>query len=236
MNKPPILYLLPAPIVENDSHNIPQYSVEIMHSLKYFIVERARTTRRFISSTGYKGNINDLTIFELDKRDPTNIPEDFLKPLRDGKDIGLMSEAGMPGIADPGAKVVELAHKIGAKVVPLVGPSSIFLALAASGMNGQQFAFKGYLPVNKGDLNKKLNQLEKLIFQTGETQIFIETPYRNESLFRSVLIQMNPNLKFCVAIDISSKEEYIKTLKISEWKKAKMPDMHKKPCVFLLGK
>jgi len=211
VNKAAILYLLPAPIVENDSHNIPAFSIEIMHSLKYFIVEKARTTRRFISSTGYKGNISDLTIFELDKRDAANIPEHFLKPLRDGKDMGLMSEAGMPGIADPGAKVVEWAHKIGAKVIPLVGPSSLFLALAASGMNGQQFAFKGYLPVKKGELSIKLGQIEKKILQTGETQIFIETPYRNEQLFQSIIGQMNQNIKLCIALDISSKDEFIKT-------------------------
>ncbi len=231
-----ILYVVPTPISENIS-SIPQSTIEIIHSVKYFIVERTRTTRRYISSTAYKGNIDDLVFFELDKRNPNNIPNEFFEPLLNGYPMALVSEAGMPGIADPGAKIVAMAHKLGAKVVPLVGPSSIFLALAASGLQGQTFKFEGYLPIKLPELKRKLKFIESDIQKDNCTYIFIETPYRNNQLRETIIKSLNDSIKFCIASEITGKNEKIVTKSISEWKKEKdLYDLHKKTCIFLLGK
>lgn len=231
-----ILYIIPTPISENINQTISKDVLEIIYNLKYFIVERARTARRFIKSSGFKGKIESLTFFELDKRDINNIPLSIFKPALDGTPIGLMSEAGMPGIADPGAKIVSKAHELGIKVVPLVGPSSIFLSLAASGLNGQNFTFDGYLPVKAPELKKKLIHIEKDILARGTSHIFIETPYRNNKLKETLLNSFNNNIKLCIASEITGKDEYINTKTIGQWKKEKPIDLHKKTCIFLLGK
>jgi len=231
-----ILYIIPTPISDDFDKTIPEYVKNIMHNLKFFIVERARTSRRYIKASGYKGSIEDLTFFELDKRDKNNIPKSFFQQALNGIPIGLMSEAGMPGIADPGAKVVARAHELGIKVIPLVGPSSLFLSLAASGMNGQNFTFDGYLPVKTPELKNKLISLEKDIQNKGTTHIFIETPYRNNRMVEKLLKSFNNNIKLCIASEISGKDEYILTKTIGEWKKNKPIDLHKKTCIFLLGK
>lgn len=231
-----ILYILPTPISENLNGTIPSEVLEQLHSIKYFIVERARTSRRFIKASGFKGRIEELTFFELDKRNPNHIPNSFFEPALKGNPIGLMSEAGMPGIADPGAKIVAKAHDLGIKVIPLVGPSSIFLSLAASGLNGQNFTFDGYLPVKVPELKKRLIQIEKEIQSKGTTHIFIETPYRNNRMLELLLKTFNHNVKLCIASELTGKNEFISTKTIGNWKKSKKIDLHKKTCIFLLGK
>ena len=236
MSKKGKLYLIPVPIAEDSWHTIPVYVLEQMHQLHYFIVERARTSRRMLRASGFKGAIDVLHFYELDKREG-NLPEKhFFDPLMKGKDMGLLSEAGMPAIADPGSQVVAMAHDLGIEVVPLIGPSSLFLSLAASGLNGQHFAFRGYLPVKKPQLLKSLVQLEKNVLQQGETQIFIETPYRNNSIVESIIAHVNPKLKLSIAMELTGELEFIKTKRIKDWKTGKMPEMHKKTAIFLLGK
>ncbi len=231
-----ILYVVPTPISENTSI-IPKTTIEILHSVKYFIVERARTARRYIKDSNYNGNIDELTFFELDKRNPKNIPDEFFTPLLKGNPVALMSEAGMPGIADPGANVVYRAHKLGVRIIPLVGPSSIFLALSASGLRGQTFKFEGYLPIKLPELKKKLKSMESEIFKNNCTQIFIETPYRNNKLRDIIINTLNNNINLCIASEITGKNEYISTKTILEWKKSKdLYDLHKRTCIFLIGK
>ena len=230
------LYLIPVPIAEGEYSSLPAYVVDQIHDLQYFIVERARTSRRFISSTAYNGSISSLKFTELDKRNPGNFPEDLFDPIFKGYDIGLMSESGMPGIADPGALVVRKAHEKRIDVVPLIGPSSIFLALSASGLNGQQFCFHGYLPVKKPDLHQRIQKLDKTIQRTGQSQIFIETPYRNKTLIESILNICRVSTLLCIASEITGSNEYIKTKSITEWKKSGIPDLHKKTAVFILGR
>lgn len=234
MNK--ILYIIPLPIVENNVKLIPEEIVKIIHSIDYFIVEKARTARRFIKSTDFKGKIEDLTFIELDKHNPEKLDKSILKPAIDGKSIGLMSESGMPCIADPGSLIVSLAHEMGIKVVPLSGPSSIFLALAASGLNGQNFHFHGYLPVKIEALSIKMKSIEKSVYSENITNIFIETPYRNNAILNNLLNNLNPDLKLCIAVNISGENELISTKKIWDWKKEILPDINKQNCVFLIGK
>jgi 16S rRNA (cytidine1402-2'-O)-methyltransferase len=230
------LYLIPLPISENDLKCIPDEVIRTIHSLSYFIVEKSRTARRFIKSTGFQGRIEDLNFSELDKHDPAKIDRSILKPAIEGNPMGLMSEAGMPCIADPGSKIVSLAHQMGIKVVPLPGPSSIFLALAASGLNGQNFSFEGYLPVKEPQLSNKLHLIEKSIISHNRTHIFIETPYRNKQLLDKLLNSMTDKIRLCIAADISSENEIILTKEIEKWKKSGAPELHKINCVFLLGK
>lgn len=230
------LYIIPLPIVENDLRLIPVEVINKIHNINYFIVEKARTARRFIKSTGFEGKIEDLTFIELDKHNPENIDKSILKPSIDVKSIGLMSEAGMPCIADPGSVIVSMAHEMGIKVVPLSGPSSIFLALAASGLNGQNFHFHGYLPVKNEALLTKLKSIEKSVFSENKTNIFIETPYRNTAMMQNLLANLNQDLKLCIAANISGENELISTKKIKDWKKGILPDINKQNCVFLIGK
>ncbi len=230
------LYIIPLPIIENDIKLITVEVINKIHKIDYFIVEKARTARRFIKSTGYEGRIEDLTFIELDKHNPEKIDKSILKPAVDGKPVGLMSEAGMPCIADPGSTIVSLAHEMGIKVVPLSGPSAIFLALAASGLNGQNFHFHGYLPVKNEAFLLKLKSIEKSVFSENKTTIFIETPYRNNSMLQNLLSNLNLDLKLCIAANITGENELISTKKIRDWKKESLPDINKQNCVFLIGK
>jgi len=228
------LYLIPTPLGENAVHTIPPYVIEILHRLDFFIAERAKTARHFIKTTQPKKAFADLHFSELNKR---TLPEElstFLSPAENGNDIGLLSEAGCPGVADPGAEIVKMAHEKEIEVVPLVGPSSILLALMASGMNGQSFSFHGYLSPKKPELARDLKRLEQMAQRHKQTQIFIETPYRNKGMIEEVLKTLSPKTQFCVAADISLDSEFIFSKKIQDWKKAELPDLHKRPAIFLI--
>ncbi len=229
------LYLIPTPLGEEVLHTIPEYVKDIIGNIDFFIVEKAKTARRFIKKSGTSKPIPELTFYELNKRTVKSEIFDFLKPLEEGKDMGMMSEAGSPGVADPGAIVVRLAHRLDIEVVPLVGPTSILMALMASGMNGQHFAFVGYLSPKRNELAKGLRKLEQQTRRNNQTQIFIETPYRNKNVIETALHVLAPETYFCVAADISLPTEFIKTKKIKDWRKTKLPDLHKRPAIFLIN-
>jgi len=230
------LYLFPSSLGEKTTHSIPELNNRILDTIEYFIAERAKTARHFIKACIPGKDLSPLHFSELNKRTrPEDIPG-FLKPALEGKDMGLMSEAGCPGVADPGARVVQTAHEKGIQVVPLTGPSSIILALMASGMNGQHFAFTGYLSPKKPELAKELKKLEKLSAQLKQTQIFIETPYRNNGVVETALTSLSDHTLFCIAADLTLPSEYVRTLKIMDWKKEEVPDLHKRPAIFLLFK
>ncbi len=228
------LYLIPAPLGDHVVHTIPPYVIDILHGLDFFIAEKAKTARHFIKSTQPKKPFDELTFYELNKRTEEHEWRTFLNNAEKGNDIGLLSEAGCPGVADPGAQIVELAHQKGIEVIPLVGPSSILLALMASGMNGQSFCFHGYLSPKKPELARDLKKLEQLSSRNRQAQIFIETPYRNTSLIEEALKVLNPNTNFCIAVALTLENQFIKNLKIKEWQKRQIPDFHKKPAIFLL--
>lgn len=228
------LYLIPVPLGENATHTIPAYVITILHQLDFFIAERAKTARAFIKTTTPQKSFSELTFFELNKRTTPDDLQTFLQPAEQGNDMGLLSEAGCPGVADPGAVVVKMAHQKGIKVIPLVGPSSILLALMASGMNGQNFCFNGYLSAKKPDLGKDLKRLEQLSRKFRQTQIFIETPYRNMGMLEEAFKVLSPETRLCVAADISLKTELILTKKVKEWRKTKLPNLHKRPAIFLI--
>jgi len=235
MSKKGKLYLIPTPLgEENAIHTLPQYVVDVIHRMDYFIAERAKTARHFIKQTKPVKAFADLTFFELNKRTEEHEWPSFLAPCKAGHDIGLMSEAGCPGVADPGAVIVALAHERGIEVVPLVGPSSILMALMASGMNGQNFAFNGYLSPKKPDLVRDLKRMEQMSAKQRQAQIFIETPYRNMGFVEVALSTLHPNTKLCIAVDISLPSEYIMTKSVKAWKSTKMPNLHKRPCIFIL--
>ncbi|TDE16239.1 SAM-dependent methyltransferase [Dyadobacter psychrotolerans] len=227
------LYLIPTVLAEYTSDKVlsPQIADAIIN-LDTFFVENIRTARRFISGLKLGKVIDELTFIELTKDTPAGETRQQLLDLT--KNAGIISEAGCPGVADPGAVAVRLAHEIGISVVPLVGPSSILLALMASGMSGQSFAFHGYLPIDKADRKKMIQQLEREAQIRNQTQIFMETPFRNNQLMEAVLETCQPDTRLCVASSITAVDEFIKTLSIRHWRKDK-PDLHKKPTIFLIG-
>ena len=228
-----ILYLVPLHLADATALKITtEFNKELIHSLTYIIAENARTARRFMREVNYPAPLETVTVFELDKDNPTLNLSTFIKPLLEGKNVGLMSEAGCPGVADPGAEVVALAHKNGIKVVPLVGPSSLLLALMASGLNGQKFCFHGYIPVDKAERGKTIKKLEAESRNNNQTQLFIETPYRNNPMVESLLSNLSPNTKLCIAQNITSETESIVTKTVAEWKKS-VPVLEKVPIVFL---
>lgn len=232
------LFLIPTSLGNTGLEKIlPNYNSEIIRQLKYFIVENIRTARRFLKRVDDAVDIDQLTFFELNKHTDIAAIAAFLAPLKNRNNIGIISEAGCPAIADPGADVVALAQEQGFRVVPLVGPSSILLSLMASGFNGQSFTFYGYLPVQQNDKIKVLKRLEKRIYSEHQTQIFIETPYRNMKMLDDILANCEGNTKLCIATDITLPTEYIKTKQVAAWKKLKQkPNLHKRPTVFLLYK
>lgn len=227
------LYLIPTPLAEDALHTIPAYVKEIVVRCDVFIVEELKTARRFIKAVNREKNIDECLFIELDKHANYQFDETQLMGLTN-QTIGLLSEAGTPCIADPGNKVVELAHELNWQVIPLVGPNSILLASMASGFNGQQFTFNGYLPIEAQDRRTKLLQMETLA-KKGHTQLFMDTPYRNAKLLEELLQTLKYDTMLCIACNITAKDEYIKTLPMAEWKKRKT-DLHKKPCIFVLGK
>ena len=228
------LYLIPSPLGENEpSEVIPIPVLESLRNFKTFVVEEIRTARRYLSRAGLKGHIGELEFHELNEHtDPATI-EGYLKLFDEGNDVALISEAGLPAVADPGAQLVALAHRHGIEVVPAVGPSSLMLALMASGLNGQSFAFCGYIPAKTDERKSKLRTLEKVSGQLKQTQILIETPYRNDSLFADILSTCSPNTRLCIAANITMPDAYIKTKKVGDWKKEGIT-IGKRPCVFLI--
>jgi len=228
------LYLIPVPLAEEAAHKtFTPYLVDTINQIDTYIVENSKTARRFLKEAGLKTPQKDLIVHDYGKHNRDNLGQ-FFNELKAGKDVGLMSEAGCPGVADPGADIVAEAHKRGIKVVPLVGPSSILLALMASGFNGQSFAFWGYLPIDKEQRAKRIKDLELSASRYKQTQIFIETPFRNNQLFEEVLKSCKPNTQICVASNLTSEEEYIKTQNVNNWRKEEI-DLHKKPTIFLMA-
>lgn len=232
-----ILYLIPTTLGDCAlSQVLPEGNASIVKNLKVFIVENIRTARRFLKQVDHDIIIDELQFFELNEHTDLNQISRYLEPLEKGLDIGIISEAGCPAIADPGADIVALAQQKNIKVVPLVGPSSILLSLMASGFNGQSFAFHGYLPIEKGQRSDKLKQLERRIYNEQQTQLFIETPYRNKQMLEELLKSLQPQTKLCIAVDITSNNEDIRTKTISEWRTSPTPELHKRPCIFLIYK
>lgn len=230
------LYLIPAPLGNTEiGEIIPAKVLEIIHELNEFIAEDARTARRYLKSAGYTKPFDDIVFHLLNKHTRNEEIPDFLDSLLQGNDVGLLSEAGIPCIADPGAAVVKLAHQFTIRVVPLTGPSSIFLALAASGMNGQHFVFHGYLPIDKNERRKKIKEIENISYTKDQTQIFIETPYRNKQMFEEIMHTCKPQTMLCIARDITLSDEFIKTMTVGEWKN-ETPDINKRNAVFLIYK
>jgi 16S rRNA (cytidine1402-2'-O)-methyltransferase len=214
---------------------LPQTVKRTIDFIDYYIVENEKTARKSIKEVHPEKKQSALILFVLNKRTEVKEHQDFIQPLLEGKNVGLMSEAGCPGVADPGAVIVKLAHEKGIQVVPLVGPSSILLAMMASGMNGQSFTFHGYLPIDKDEKRASFKSLEKTSFEKNQSQIFIETPYRNNNLLEDLLQTLHPETHLCVATDITLPTEYIKTKRISAWKKETI-DLHKRPTIFIIHK
>ena len=228
------LYLIPSPLGDNDpAEVIPTPVLESLTGFRKFVVEEIRTARRYLSRAGLKGKIGELEFHELNEHTDAATIESYLRLFEDGSDVALISEAGLPAVADPGAQLVALAHAHGIEVVPAVGPSSLMLALMASGLNGQSFAFCGYIPAKTDERRSKLRTLEKISSQLKQTQILIETPYRNDSLFADILAVCGPSTKVCVAANITMPDAYIKTKSVAEWKKSGLT-IGKRPCVFLI--
>jgi 16S rRNA (cytidine1402-2'-O)-methyltransferase len=241
------LYLIPVPISENGLHTIPPYVQDIARALDVFIVERAKTARHFIKSIGPAKPLQEMIFAEIPQHEtpgakrPGNADNEaetaFLEAVKNGKDVGLLSEAGCPGVADPGAYIVALAHKMNVKVVPLVGPSSLLLALMASGMNGQRFSFHGYLSPKRPELAADLRRLESAARQHDQTQIFIETPYRSQMVLEVALETLQQNTRFGLAQDLSGEGEFIRALPVKDWKQRQQQEkrvLEKLPCVFLV--
>ena len=230
------LYLIPTTLGENEPLEVMPYSVKtIVELLDHYIVENEKSARRFIKKITPKKTQSSLIMMKLDKYAKEIETRTYLDLCEQGVSIGLLSEAGVPAVADPGASMVKLAHEKGIQVVPLVGPSSILMALMASGLNGQNFAFNGYLPIDNSERKKEIKALEKLSKEKNQSQIFIETPYRNEKMFTDLKSVLSPGTLLCIAIDISLPKEFIKTYTISHWKR-QSPDLHKRPAIFIIQK
>mgnify|MGYP002795066113 CR=1 FL=1 len=235
-NKKGFLYLIPTTLGDNEPMEVlPVLVKEVIEKLDCFIVENEKSARKFIKRITPGKSQPSLTLFSLDKYADQVEVSTYLDICDKGVSVGLLSEAGVPAIADPGAEIVKMAHQKNIRVIPLVGPSSIILAMMASGFNGQNFAFNGYLPIEASERKEAIKSLEKLSKDKNQSQIFIETPYRNEKLFIDLKSTLNPATKLCIACDITLSTEYIKTLQISDWKK-EHPDLQKKPAIFIIHK
>jgi 16S rRNA (cytidine1402-2'-O)-methyltransferase len=233
--KPGTLYLIPCTLGDTPADQVlPQHVISIARKLQNFVVEQPKTARQFLSALKPEQPIQALHFATLNEHTAANELPELLAPLLAGHDVGIISEAGCPGIADPGANLVNLAHRNGIRVVPLVGPSSILLALMASGLNGQCFAFHGYLPIAEAERNKMISKLEAESSRLKQTQLFIETPYRNDRMLSALLAQCRPETLLCVATDITLSGEQIQTRSIAQWKSQPMPQLNKRPSLFLL--
>ena len=234
---PATLYLIPTPLADTTAPQVlPPQVVDVVARLPHFLVENARTARRFVKEIAPTRVIEDIRFTVIDKDSSEQEVRQALEPLlKQGLDAGILSEAGCPGIADPGAALAREAHRLGLRVVPLVGPSSLLLALMASGLEGQRFAFHGYLPIEKAPRAAAIKTLEREAQQRQQTQLFIETPYRNDALLADLLAHLQPGTRVCVAADITGAGEFIRTLSVAEWRRAAKPALHKIPTVFLVG-
>ncbi|MBA5791259.1 SAM-dependent methyltransferase [Flavobacterium sp. xlx-214] len=231
------LYLIPVMLGDESPATdvLPATVARAVSLLDDYVVENSKVARKFIKAIYPEKVQSTLNLFELNKHTDAKELKTFIQPLLDGKNMGLMSDAGCPGVADPGAVIVAMAHEKGIKVVPLVGPSSILLSLMGSGMNGQSFTFNGYLPIDKGEKKTMLKNLEKWSFERDQSQIFIETPYRNNQLIEEMVQILQPSTLICVACDLTLPTEVMLTKPVSFWKKHKI-DLHKRPCIFIIHK
>ena len=231
------LYLLPVTLGDTAIDKVlPAYNAGIIREIKHFIVEDVRSARRFLKKVDREIDIDTLSFYPLNKHTSPEDISGYLNPLAEGHPMGVISEAGCPAVADPGADVVAIAQRRNLKVVPLVGPSSIILSVMASGFNGQSFAFHGYLPIEPNERSKRLKELEGRIYSEHQTQLFIETPYRNHKMLDDILKACRPQTQLCIAANITCEGEYIKTRTVKEWKGTALPDLSKIPCIFLLYK
>jgi len=230
------VYLIPTTLGDSPIDQVlPTYVIDIINSTNHYIVENVKTVRRFLIKAGIKTKIDDLTFYELNKHSSPENYASYLNPIKENQNVGIISEAGTPGVADPGSEIVAIAHQKNIPVVPLVGPSSILLSVMASGLNGQSFAFVGYLPIQKQERIKRIKDLERRSQVENQTQLFIETPYRNNHLFEDLLSSCAAETKIGIAADITLETEYIKTKSVKEWKKD-IPNLHKRPSIFLIHK
>lgn len=229
------IYMIPCPIVEEKIETIPAETLSVLHRVTCFIVERAKTARHYIKASQHPTPIHDLNIFEINKHDPEAGLYSFLEKNKH-VDIGIISESGCPGIADPGSRVVKWAHQNGVKVIPLVGPTSLVMALMASGFNGQSFCFSGYLPRKKPALSRELKRLETQVNKFNQSQLFIEAPYRNQFMLETCMEALRDETWLCFAVDIGDETESIIAQPIAKWKKTDISAYHKRPAVFVIGK
>jgi len=230
------LYLIPVTLGDTSIEKVlPSYNKEIILGIRHFVVEDVRSARRFLKKVERSINIDELTFYPLNKHTSPEAISGYLKPLLEGLPMGVISEAGCPAVADPGADVVAIAQRKNLKVIPLVGPSSIILSVMGSGFNGQSFAFHGYLPIEPNERIKRIKILEQRIYSENQTQLFIETPYRNNKMMEDIVKNCRPQTKLCIAANITCEGEYIKTKTIKEWQ-GKLPDLSKIPCIFLIYK
>ena len=230
------LYLIPVLLGDTTVERVlPAYNLEVVHGIRHFIVEDVRSARRFLKKVDKDFDIDGSQFYPLNKHTSPEEISGYLKPLEEGHSMGVISEAGCPAVADPGADVVALAQRKHLKVIPLVGPSSIILSVMGSGFNGQSFAFNGYLPIEAADRAKRLKLLEQRAYTEQQTQIFIETPYRNNRLVEDILATCRPQTRLCIAANITCEEEYIVTRTLKEWR-GNVPDLSKQPCIFLIYK
>lgn len=231
------MYLLPVTLGDTEIDNVlPSYNREIIRQIKFFIVENVRSARRFLKKVDRDINIDELTFYLMDKHTDAAKMASYLKPLEEGNAMGVISEAGCPAVADPGADVVAVAQRKNLRVIPMVGPSSIIMSVMGSGFNGQSFAFNGYLPIEPAERTKRIKQLETRAYTEDQTQLFIETPYRNHKMLEELLRTCKPSTRLCIASGITCAEEYIHTHTIAEWKKIKLHDLGKIPTIFLIYK
>lgn len=235
MHSKGILYLIPNVLASGTADAVMAPLVKsVLTATTYFLVEDFRTARRYISSLRLGINLEEVQMEKLDKKTPDPEVRKLLEPVLKGQDVGILSDAGCPGIADPGARAVAWAHQLGIRVVPLPGPSSMFLALMGSGFNGQAFTFSGYLPIERKERIRAIKELETKAINGKTTQLFMETPFRNNRLLEDLLEQLNTQTLLCIASDLTGEGESIRTKKVGDWRKEK-PDLHKIPAVFLIG-
>ena len=229
------LYLIPSPLGEGNPHEVLAGGVfDAIAHIRTYVVEEVRTARRFLSAAGLKGSIDTLTFYELNEHTASADAAGYVALMEEGLDVGLISEAGLPAVADPGSILVAEAHRHDIEVIPLVGPSSLMMALMSSGMNGQSFAFTGYLPVKQAERRARLAELEKLSRRLDQTQIIIETPYRNDVLLADMLQTLSPATRICIAANITQPDAFIRTRTVEQWRRS-VPEIGKRPCVFVLS-